>query len=62
MSLLVMAHPGCPGHRAVKWQCVCVCVCVHACVRACVRACVVMLSPGFDFVFLRDWLGRATLK
>jgi len=36
MFLLVLAHPGSPGQRAVKRLCVCVCVCV--CVRAC--ACV----------------------
>ena len=27
MLLLVPAHPGNPGQRAVKWSCVCVCVC-----------------------------------
>ena len=26
-TLLVPAHPGSPGKRAVKWVCVCVCVC-----------------------------------
>ena len=24
-TLLVLAHPGSPGQRAVKWMCVCVC-------------------------------------
>ena len=28
MVLLVPAHPGSPGQRAVKRSCVCVCVCV----------------------------------
>jgi len=36
MFLLVPAHLGGPGQRAIK-RCVCVCVC--ACVRACVRVC-----------------------
>jgi len=31
---LVVAYPGSPGPKAVKWLCVCVCVCVCACVRA----------------------------
>ena len=34
-KILVPAHPGSPGQRAVKRACVC--VCVRACVRACVR-------------------------
>ena len=25
-TFLVPAHPGSPGHRAVKWVCVCVCI------------------------------------
>jgi len=25
-SLLVPAHPGSPGQRAIKWVCVCVCI------------------------------------
>ena len=25
-TFLVLAHPGSPGKRAVKWVCVCVCV------------------------------------
>jgi len=29
-TFLVPAHPGSPGHRAVKRVCVCVCVCVSA--------------------------------
>ena len=29
MFLLVLAYPGSPGQRAVKWLCVCVCVCVY---------------------------------
>ena len=29
-TFLVLAYPGSPGQRAVKW--VCVCVCVRACV------------------------------
>ena len=33
MFLLVPAHPGRPGQRAVKRSCVCVCVCV--CVGVC---------------------------
>ena len=28
MFLLVLAHPGGPGKRTIKWLCVCVCVCV----------------------------------
>jgi len=35
-AFLVLAHPGSPGQRAVKWVCVRACVCVHAFVRACV--------------------------
>jgi len=27
-TLVVPAHPGSPGHRAVKRACVCVCVCL----------------------------------
>ena len=27
-TFLVLAYPGNPGQRAVKWVCVCVCVCV----------------------------------
>ena len=26
-AFLILAHPGSPGQRAVKWVCVCVCVC-----------------------------------
>ena len=26
-TLLVLAHPGSPGKRAVKWVCVCLCSC-----------------------------------
>jgi len=29
-SVLVLAHPGSPGQRAVKRVCVCVCVCDRA--------------------------------
>ena len=36
VTFLVLAHPGSPGQRAVKWVCVCVCARAHACV--CVRA------------------------
>ena len=32
--LLVPAHLGSPGLRAIEWLCVCMCACV--CVRACV--------------------------
>ena len=39
-DLLVLAHPGSPGQRAVKCVCVCVCVCARARARACVRVCV----------------------
>ena len=35
-TFLVVAHPGSPGKRAVKWVCVCVCVCVCARARVCV--------------------------
>ena len=28
-TFLVLAHPGSPGKRAVKWVCVCVCVVVE---------------------------------
>ena len=31
MSLLVLAHLGSSGQRAVKWLCVCVCVCACVC-------------------------------
>ena len=41
-TVLVPAHLGSPGQRAVKRVCVCVCVCV--CVRACV--CVCQMSFG----------------
>ena len=30
-TFLVLAYPGSPGKRAVKWVCVCVCVCVCSC-------------------------------
>ena len=33
-TFLVLAYPGSPGQRAVKWVCVCVRVCVCVCVRA----------------------------
>ena len=26
LTFLVLAHPGSPGQRAVKWVCVCVCI------------------------------------
>ena len=29
-AFLVLAHPGSPGKRAVKWVCVCVCVAVES--------------------------------
>ena len=32
-AILVSAHPGSPGKRAVKRVCVCVCVCVCLCVQ-----------------------------
>ena len=31
---MVLAHPGSPGQRAVKWVCVCVCMCVCVCVQS----------------------------
>ena len=34
-TFLILAHPGSPRKRAVKWVCVCVCVCV----------CVTVLCP-----------------
>ena len=41
--LLVLAHPGRPGERAVKRVCVCAracaCACACACARVCVRVC-----------------------
>jgi len=42
MILLVLAHPGSSGHRAVKRLCVCVCVCVSVlfnmcCISDCIR-------------------------
>ena len=36
-TFLVPAHPGSPGKRAAKRECVC--VCVRACVRVCVCVC-----------------------
>ena len=52
-TFLVLADPGSPGKRAVKWVCVCVCVCVRACVRACMRVC-------HKLVFHRNcWTDRA---
>ena len=38
-TLLVPAHLGSPGQRAVKRMCVCVCVCACACACACVCVC-----------------------
>jgi len=40
-TFLVPAHPGSPGHRAVKrvFMCVCVCGCVCGCVRVGVCLC-----------------------
>ena len=35
MSLLVPAHPGSPGPKAVKQLCVCACVCVCVCLCVC---------------------------
>jgi len=32
-TFLVPAHPGSPGHRAVKRVCVCVCVCTFTAAR-----------------------------
>jgi len=29
LTFLVLAHPGSPEQRAIKWVCVCVCVCVY---------------------------------
>ena len=37
MFLLVPAHPGSPGQKAVKRLCVCVCVCVCVSVRPILR-------------------------
>ena len=33
MFILVPAHLGSPGQRAIKWLRVCLCVCVCVCVR-----------------------------
>jgi len=49
-TFLVLAQPGSPGQRAIKWVCVCVCVCVRACVRVCLDSNVkafVILSLGY---------------
>jgi len=47
MFLLVLAYPGCPGPKAVKWLCVCVRVRVRVRVRVLCSACKIMcyLSP-----------------
>ena len=34
-TILVLAHLGSPGKRAIKRVCVCVCACVRAFVRVC---------------------------
>jgi len=39
--LLVPAHLGSPGLRAIEWLCVCVCVCVRACV-----CCITLYTDG----------------
>jgi len=47
-TFLVLAQPGSPGQRAIKW--VCVCACVRACVRVCLDSNVkafVILSLGY---------------
>jgi len=59
-KILVPAHPGSPGQRAVKRACVCVCVCVRACVRACACASVTdgrhdTLECNRDFVRCSCW-------
>ena len=49
-TFLVLAQPGSPGQRAIKWVCVCVCVCVRAWVRVCLDSNVkafVILSLGY---------------
>ena len=34
-TFLVPAHPGSPGQRAAKRECVCVCVCLSVCLPVC---------------------------
>ena len=34
-AFLVLAHPGSPGQRAVKWMCVCVCLFTYLFQRQC---------------------------
>ena len=48
---LVPAHPGSPGHRAVKRVCVCVCVC--ACMRVCAPISHCKLHPKFGIFLTR---------
>ena len=55
-TFLVLAHPGSPGKRAVKWVCVCVCVCAMCvfinyvyCVIYGVKHCPISCSRAFVF-------------
>ena len=57
-TFLVPAHPGSPGHRAVKR--LCVCVCVRACGCVCVRACVTENNTNLQVLCRSEKLGMFT--
>ena len=52
-TFMVLAHPGSPEQRAVKWVCVCVCVC--ASVRACMLVFVCVCVCVFHVTFTYSW-------
>ena len=37
-AFLVLAHPGSPGERAIKWVCACACVCLSKGILTCACA------------------------
>ena len=50
-TFLVLAHPGSPGQRAIKWMC----ACVHARARACVsESSAFIVVKGHLIVFNAD--------
>jgi len=56
-TFLVPAHPGSPGKRAAKRECVCVCV------RACVRVCVCVNGDEIYIVtFTETWKQQLPLQ
>jgi len=60
-TIVVPAHPGSPGKRAVKRECVCVCVRVRVrlrvCVFVCLRSCLRNYTSDLHQIFCACYLG-----